>query len=29
MAHYFKLAQHVTALYTYINLLYAHIDGRA
>jgi hypothetical protein len=59
MAHYFKLAQHVTALYTYINplnaeiypnchllalleahpilhisrikvnLLYAHIEGRA
>jgi len=26
MARYFKLAQHVTALYTYIPLLYAHID---
>ena len=29
IAHYFKLAQHVTSLYTYIPLLYAHIEGRA
>jgi hypothetical protein len=28
-AHYFKMAQHVTALYTYIPLLYAHTEGTA
>lgn len=26
IAHYFKLAQHVTALHTYIPLLYGHIE---